>query len=93
MLCTFPHIHGALSLERSDLPQLRLNGIAAQLKRRQQPPTASALAASMNLGRSALYRQFGAQRIRHALRLVRNDAQSAERTSAAASKRSFNIVR
>jgi hypothetical protein len=84
---TFLRIHGKVLSPRLPLSQIRLNAMAAQLKRRQRPPTAAALAASMNLGRSALYRKFGTQGVRSALRTILTDTAGAGQGGHAGTKR------
>jgi hypothetical protein len=55
---------------------LRLLTAASTLKRKQQAPSARALAEELQMSRPALYRAFGSEEIQKALNLVRNDPQA-----------------
>ena len=55
---------------------LRLLTAASTLKRKQQAPSARALAEELKMSRPALYRVFGSDAIQEALNLVRTDPQA-----------------
>lgn len=55
---------------------LRLATAALTLRRKQQTPSARALAEELGISRPALYRAFKSHAIQEALNLVRNDPQA-----------------
>ena len=59
-----------------DPDALRLPTAASTLKRKQQAPSARALAEELGMSRPALYRVFGSDAIQEALNSLRNDPQA-----------------
>ena len=59
-----------------DSGALRLKTAALTLRRKEQAPSASALADALEMSRPALYRAFGSDIIQKALNLVHNDPQA-----------------
>ena len=55
---------------------LRLPTAVSTLKRKQQNPSARALAEELGMSRPALYRVFGSKAIQEALNSLRNDPQA-----------------